>query len=94
MSDIEKLKLEYFGQWLTEQTIQREQMLYAICSNVKHSSDAIRLEYGKLEGYKYILQALTFLFHKDPEQFRKEFLNIESEETTDDHSRDDDKPGT
>jgi hypothetical protein len=88
VSDIEKLKLEYFGQWLTEQTVMREANLFSVCANTKLASDAIRLEYGKVESYKYILQALSFLFQKEPEQFRKEYLNIESEETKDDDSRD------
>lgn len=81
MSDfeIDKSKMAAFGQWLTEQTILREANLFSVCANVKHSSDAVRLEYGKLESFKYILKTFTELYQSDVDKFRKEYLDNDDE---------------
>lgn len=80
--DEDKSKMAAFGQWLTEQTVQREGSVFAACSDPKRNSDSIRLEYGKMEAYKYILQAFIELFQGELEDFRKNYLHLE--ETNDD----------
>lgn len=73
-------KLEIFGQWLTERTVQHEAMLYSTCANVKMPVDGIRLKYGQLEALKTCLQAFTILFQKDIQEFKKEYMEGELEE--------------
>jgi len=82
--ELDKSKMAAFGQWLTEQTIQREGSVFAVCADPKRNSDSIRLEYGKMEAYKYILQAFVELFQGELADFQKNYLNLEEKLDTDD----------
>lgn len=77
--ELDKSKLAAFGSWLTEQTIQREASVFAACADPKRNSDSIRLEYGKMEAYKFILQAFVELYQGELKDFRKNYLHLEEE---------------
>ena len=87
--DIERSKLAIFGRWLTEQALQRQMHLHSVCSDIKHPADAIRLQYGKMEAFKYILDKFTELYQGDITQFMKSYLDLSEEEKVELADKDD-----
>ena len=68
-------KLMAFGQWLTEQTVQRGHELSAVCGNDKMELPTVKRKYGQLEAFTEILKAFSELYEGDLDKFRTSYLN-------------------
>lgn len=79
----DRSKMVTFGRWLTELATQKDAELYAVCGNIEHPLDKVRLKYGQSETTKFILEAFTELFQGELEEFKKSRFLDYKEETDD-----------